>query len=131
MEEILKKNLINIAMHNKSLCDKILSVRELSKQFEISSNLAGEYNLLINGKPVHSITDINKESENLFTEILRRLTDDGNTVIVIEHNLDVIKTAWDILLWRTDAYTAIREQDMEVRPLCREYRIHAIRSLLI
>ena len=27
------------------------------------------------------------------TEILRRLTDDGYTVIVIEHNLDVIKTA--------------------------------------
>ena len=27
------------------------------------------------------------------TEILKRLTEDGNTVIVIEHNLDVIKTA--------------------------------------
>ena len=27
------------------------------------------------------------------TEILHRLTADGNTVIVIEHNLDVIKTA--------------------------------------
>ena len=27
------------------------------------------------------------------TEILRRLSEDGNTVIVIEHNLDVIKTA--------------------------------------
>ena len=27
------------------------------------------------------------------TEILRRLTEEGNTVIVIEHNLDVIKTA--------------------------------------
>ena len=27
------------------------------------------------------------------TEILRRLAGDGNTVIVIEHNLDVIKTA--------------------------------------
>jgi excinuclease ABC subunit A len=26
-------------------------------------------------------------------EILRRLSDDGNTVVVIEHNLDVIKTA--------------------------------------
>ena len=26
-------------------------------------------------------------------EILRRLSDSGNTVIVIEHNLDVIKTA--------------------------------------
>ena len=27
------------------------------------------------------------------TEILRRLSDEGNTVVVIEHNLDVIKTA--------------------------------------
>ena len=27
------------------------------------------------------------------TEILHRLSSDGNTVIVIEHNLDVIKTA--------------------------------------
>ena len=27
------------------------------------------------------------------TEILRRLSADGNTVLVIEHNLDVIKTA--------------------------------------
>ncbi len=27
------------------------------------------------------------------TEILKRLSDDGNTVVVIEHNLDVIKTA--------------------------------------
>ena len=27
------------------------------------------------------------------TEILQRLASDGNTVIVIEHNLDVIKTA--------------------------------------
>ena len=26
-------------------------------------------------------------------EILKRLTDGGNTVVVIEHNLDVIKTA--------------------------------------
>lgn len=29
----------------------------------------------------------------ILTEILRRLSGDGNTVIVIEHNLDVIKTA--------------------------------------
>ena len=27
------------------------------------------------------------------TEILKRLASDGNTVVVIEHNLDVIKTA--------------------------------------
>ena len=27
------------------------------------------------------------------TEILHKLSEDGNTVVVIEHNLDVIKTA--------------------------------------
>ena len=32
-------------------------------------------------------------SVHKLTEILRRLAADGNTVIVIEHNLDVIKTA--------------------------------------
>lgn len=69
MEDILKNNLINIAMHNKSLCDKVLSVQEFSKHFEISQNLAGEYNLLIDGKPVHSITDINNESESLFEQL--------------------------------------------------------------
>ena len=31
------------------------------------------------------------------TEILRRLTEGGNTVVVIEHNLDVIKTADHII----------------------------------
>jgi excinuclease ABC subunit A len=31
------------------------------------------------------------------TDILQRLTDSGNTVVVIEHNLDVIKTADYIL----------------------------------
>ena len=30
---------------------------------------------------------------NSLVEILRRLTEGGNTVVVIEHNLDVIKTA--------------------------------------
>ena len=34
------------------------------------------------------------------TEILRRLTDDGNTVIVIEHNLDVIKQQITLLIYR-------------------------------
>ena len=33
------------------------------------------------------------EDVNKLVEILRRLSDGGNTVIVIEHNLDVIKTA--------------------------------------
>lgn len=38
--------------------------------------------------PVLRFADVHK-----LIEILRRLSDGGNTVIVIEHNLDVIKTA--------------------------------------
>ncbi len=38
-------------------------------------------------------TGLHFEDVNRLVEILRRLSDGGNTVIVIEHNLDVIKTA--------------------------------------
>lgn len=38
-------------------------------------------------------TGLHFEDVNKLIEILRKLSDDGNTVVVIEHNLDVIKTA--------------------------------------
>lgn len=38
-------------------------------------------------------TGLHFEDINKLVEILRRLSEDGNTVVVIEHNLDVIKTA--------------------------------------
>jgi len=38
-------------------------------------------------------TGLHFEDVNKLVEILRRLSDGGNTVVVIEHNLDVIKTA--------------------------------------
>ncbi len=38
-------------------------------------------------------TGLHFEDIRRLTEILQRLTDNGNTVVVIEHNLDVIKTA--------------------------------------
>ena len=34
-----------------------------------------------------------RRKEKFRLEILQRLTENGNTVVVIEHNLDVIKTA--------------------------------------
>ena len=39
-----------------------------------------------------SSLSIKKERVNKLIEILQRLTDNGNTVLVIEHNLDLIKT---------------------------------------
>ena len=35
--------------------------------------------------------------QNKLLEVLQRLVDNGNTVVVIEHNLDVIKTADHII----------------------------------
>ena len=41
--------------------------------------------------------DVYKRQVHKLVEILHRLADGGNTVVVIEHNLDVIKTADYIL----------------------------------
>ena len=38
-------------------------------------------------------TGLHFEDVRLLLEVLHRLVDKGNTVVVIEHNLDVVKTA--------------------------------------
>ena len=59
--------------------------------------LATELSKRSTGKTVYILdeptTGLHFADVHKLTEILRRLTDEGNTVIVIEHNLDVIKCA--------------------------------------
>jgi len=59
--------------------------------------LATELSRRGTGKTVYSLdeptTGLHFADVHKLVEILRRLSDGGNTVIVIEHNLDVIKTA--------------------------------------
>lgn len=59
--------------------------------------LAAELSKRSTGKTVYILdeptTGLHFADVHKLTEILRRLAADGNTVIVIEHNLDVIKTA--------------------------------------
>ena len=59
--------------------------------------LAAELSKRSTGKTVYILdeptTGLHFADVHKLTEILRRLASDGNTVIVIEHNLDVIKTA--------------------------------------
>lgn len=59
--------------------------------------LATELSKRSTGKTVYILdeptTGLHFADVHKLTEILRRLADEGNTVIVIEHNLDVIKTA--------------------------------------
>ncbi len=69
MEDLLNKNLDFISKYNKTLCEKVLSVKTLTKNFEINTNLKGQYNLLIDNKPVHSITDVLSESQDILKDI--------------------------------------------------------------
>ena len=59
--------------------------------------LAAELSRRSTGKTVYILdeptTGLHFADVHKLVEILRRLTEGGNTVIVIEHNLDVIKTA--------------------------------------
>ena len=59
--------------------------------------LASELSRRSTGKTIYILdeptTGLHFADVHKLTEILKRLTDDGNTVVVIEHNLDVIKTA--------------------------------------
>ena len=62
--------------------------------------LASELSKRSTGKTIYILdeptTGLHFADVHKLTEILRRLSGDGNTVIVIEHNLDVIKTAYYI-----------------------------------
>ena len=59
--------------------------------------LAAELSKRITGKTIYILdeptTGLHFADVQKLVEILRRLSDGGNTVVVIEHNLDVIKTA--------------------------------------
>ena len=59
--------------------------------------LATELSKRSTGKTIYILdeptTGLHFADVHKLTEILHRLTEDGNTVVVIEHNLDVIKTA--------------------------------------
>lgn len=67
--EILNKNLSYLKKINSSLHDKILGLSEITKSFEFNTNLAGEYNLLIDKKPVHSIVNIKTETDDLYNAL--------------------------------------------------------------
>ena len=63
--------------------------------------LATELSKIATGKTIYILdeptTGLHTDDVRKLLEVLQRLVDSGNTVVVIEHNLDVIKTADYIL----------------------------------
>ena len=63
--------------------------------------LATELSKLATGKTIYILdeppTGLHADDVRKLLEVLQRLVDNGNTVVVIEHNLDVIKCADHII----------------------------------
>ena len=106
VEEALEffKNVPNIQNKIQSLYDVGLSYVKLGQpSTELSGGeaqrikLATELSRKSTGKTIYILdeptTGLHFADVHKLVEILRRLSDGGNTVVVIEHNLDVIKTA--------------------------------------
>lgn len=73
--QILERNLSFIKKQNATLFDKVNTLSAINKSYEIGSNLAGQYNLFIDGKPVHSITDVDFESQELIDRLPEKTID--------------------------------------------------------
>ena len=110
VEEAVKffENVPSISRKMQTLYDVGLSYIKLGQpSTELSGGeaqrikLATELSKRSTGKTVYILdeptTGLHFADVHKLTEILRRLADEGNTVIVIEHNLDVIKTADHII----------------------------------
>ena len=106
VEEALKffENVPSIRRKIETLYDVGLSYIKLGQPSTTLSGgeaqrikLATELSRRSTGKTIYILdeptTGLHFADVHKLTEILQRLTADGNTVIVIEHNLDVIKTA--------------------------------------
>lgn len=106
VEEALKffENVPSIRRKIETLYDVGLSYIKLGQPSTTLSGgeaqrikLATELSKRSTGKTIYILdeptTGLHFADVHKLTEILSRLTEDGNTVIVIEHNLDVIKTA--------------------------------------
>ncbi|MGH3495525.1 MAG: hypothetical protein ACRDQ1_20165, partial [Sciscionella sp.] len=93
-----------IARHLQTLCDVGLGYVRLGQPAPTLSGgeaqrvkLASELQKRSTGRTVYVLdeptTGLHFEDIRRLLDVLQRLVDQGNTVIVIEHNLDVLKTA--------------------------------------
>ncbi len=69
MTDILQKNCSFIAKNNDSLTKKLNNVVSVNKNITLDTNLVGEYNLFVDGIPLHSITGAQEEAKNIAASI--------------------------------------------------------------
>lgn len=109
MSEILEKNLSYIKEYNPSLYNKILDVKEITKNIELKTNLAGEYNLVVDGIPVHAIAGAVEEAKNIFN----KLPHNTNNSVHIIYGLG-LGYLFDEFVQNANGSIILFEQDIEI-----------------
>lgn len=71
MDGFLEKNLKLIEKYNPQLCKNVRNADISACNYEIGVNLAGEYNILIDGRPVHSVTGAQEEAAGFLDSSLK------------------------------------------------------------
>ncbi len=69
MTDILQKNCSFISKNNDSLTKKLNNVVSIDKNITLDTNLVGEYNLFVDGLPIHSVTGAVEEAKNIAASI--------------------------------------------------------------
>ena len=67
--DILKNNLSFIEKYDRDLVQKIKSVENLTISMELEQNASGQYNLLLDGVPIHDTKDAVIEAKRVFSSV--------------------------------------------------------------
>ncbi|MBS4759099.1 MAG: motility associated factor glycosyltransferase family protein [Clostridium sp.] len=109
MNGSLEKNLMYISRYNASLVDKIKNITVYKNHYEINTNLSGEYNLIINKNPVHSLTGAQDEAAALFSALPHNSRNSVHVIfgLGLGYVLDIFsqKTKGSIILFEPDLET--------------------------
>lgn len=106
--DTLTKNLYYIKSNNPNLCSKLKNIQAYTKEFDLNTNLSGQYNLLIDQKPVHSITNVEAETQ----EIIENLPDNSRTSIHIIYGIGLGYLV-DSFIQNTKGTIIVYEEDLE------------------
>ena len=67
--KVLEENLKHLAHINTNLAKKINSITDVKQNIELGQNKNGEYNLFVNGFPLHSEDSAQEEAKNIVDKV--------------------------------------------------------------
>ncbi len=109
MTDILENNLSFIKSYNTNLVEKLTNLQTGSRRIELNTNLVGEYNLLVDGMAVHSVSGAQEEAKQL----VARLPHDSDNSIHVVYGLG-LGYYYDELIQSTKGSIIVIEPDLDI-----------------